>query len=62
VPRSDICSVSAYSITWSARTKISGEILTPMALAVLRLRTNSNLVGRSTGSSAGFAPRRILST
>ena len=30
------------------------------ALAVLRLITNSNLVGCSTGNSAGFAPLRIL--
>jgi len=29
------------------------------ALAVLRFRTISNLVGSWTGSSAGFAPRRI---
>jgi hypothetical protein len=28
----------------------------PSALAVLRLITNSNLVGCSTGMSAGFAP------
>src|SRR5262245_61200870 len=34
----------------------------PSALAVTRLTTRSNLVGCSTGMSAGFAPRRILST
>ena len=34
----------------------------PSALAVLRLITRSNLVGCSTGRSAGFEPRRILST
>ena len=34
----------------------------PIALAVLRLINNSNLVGRSTGKSAGFAPFRIRST
>ena len=34
----------------------------PMALAVLRLITNSNFVGCSTGKSAGLAPRRILAT
>ena len=32
------------------------------ALAVFRLTMKSNLVGCSTGMSAGFAPRRILST
>src|SRR5262249_48683539 len=34
----------------------------PMAFAVVRLMTKSNLVGCSTGISAGFAPRKILST
>jgi hypothetical protein len=34
----------------------------PSALAVLRLTTSSNFVGCSTGRSAGFAPRKILST
>jgi len=34
----------------------------PSALAVIRLMTRSNLVGCSTGKSAGFAPRKILST
>ena len=32
----------------------------PSALAVLRLITSSNLVGCMIGSSAGFAPLRIL--
>jgi hypothetical protein len=32
----------------------------PSALAVLRLITNSNLVGRSTGRSEGWAPFTIL--
>ena len=32
----------------------------PRALAVLRLMTSSNFVGRKTGRSAGFAPARIL--
>ena len=31
----------------------------PRVFAVLRLITNSNLVGRTTGSSEGFAPLRI---
>src|SRR5262249_56072755 len=51
-----------HSITSSARASSIGEISRPRALAVFRLRTNSNLVGCSTGRSPGFAPRRILST
>ena len=31
----------------------------PSAFAVLRLRTNSNLVGAWTGRSAGFSPLRM---
>jgi hypothetical protein len=34
----------------------------PSALAVVRLMTRSNFLGCSTGISAGFAPRSILST
>ena len=37
-------------------------IVSPSALAVLRLIANSNVVGVSTGKSAGLAPRNILST
>jgi hypothetical protein len=51
-----------YSITLSASTMIESGIVRPSALAVLRLITNSNFVGCSTGRSAGFAPLRILST
>ena len=40
---------------------ISGTV-TPSAFAVLRLMTSSNLVGRITGSSAGFSPLRMRST
>ena len=36
--------------------------LVPSALAVLRLRTSSNVAGRSSGRSAGLAPLRILAT
>ena len=39
-----------------------GRIVRPICFAVLRLMKNSNLVGCSTGKSAGFAPFRILST
>jgi hypothetical protein len=51
-----------YSITSSARARSAGGMVSPSALAVLRLITSSNLVGCSTGRSAGFAPLRILST
>jgi hypothetical protein len=51
-----------HSITSSARASSVGGISTPSALAVLRLITNSNLVGCSIGRSAGLAPLRILST
>src|SRR6267378_7839123 len=51
-----------YSITWSARPRTDGGIVRPSAFAVLRLMTNSNLVGCSTGRSAGLAPFRIRST
>jgi hypothetical protein len=51
-----------YSVTWSARSSSAGVIVMPRALAVLRLIANSNVVGCSTGRSAGLAPFRILST
>src|SRR5512144_892734 len=51
-----------HSITSSARASREGGTSTPSALAVIRLMTRSNLVGCSTGRSAGFAPRKILST
>src|SRR5262249_52265913 len=50
---------SLHSITSSARTSRVGGISIPTALAVLRLITNSNLVGCWTGRSAGFSPLRI---
>ena len=50
-----------HSITSSARASSVGGTSRPSAFAVLRLITRSNLVGCSTGISAGFAPRRILS-
>ena len=40
---------TAYSITSSARARIDGGMLRPSAFAVLRLMTNSNVVGCSTG-------------
>ena len=51
-----------HSITSSARASSIGGTSRPSALAVIRLMTKLNLVGCSTGMSAGFAPRRILST
>jgi hypothetical protein len=45
-----------YSITWSARS----NIFRPSAFAVLRLITNSNFVGCSTGRLAGLAPFEVL--
>jgi hypothetical protein len=51
-----------HSITSSARSRNASGIVSPSAFAVVRLMTRSNLVGCSTGMSAGFAPRRILST
>src|SRR5262245_1311110 len=51
-----------HSITSSARAMRVGGTSRPSAFAVVRLMTRSNLVGCSTGISAAFAPRRILST
>src|SRR5262249_45157427 len=51
-----------HSITSSARASSVGGTSSPSAVAVVRLMMRSNLVGCSTGISAGFAPRRILST
>src|SRR5215470_12292512 len=51
-----------HSITSSARSNIDVGILMPIALAVWRFTASSNVVGCSTGKSAGLAPRRILST
>ena len=53
---------SDYSTIRSARSSNDGGMVSPSAFAVLRLMTNWNFVGCSTGSSAGFAPLRSLST
>src|SRR4029453_1841945 len=53
---------SGHWITSSARSSTDGGIVTPSALAVLRLMISSNFVGSSTGKSAGLAPLRIRST
>src|SRR5215467_14517685 len=52
-PHSITSSASCWSLSGTSR---------PSALAVLRLMTNSNLVGCSTGNSAGLAPRMTLAT
>src|SRR5689334_1406455 len=46
----------------SARSRSDGAIVSPRVLAVLMLMMSSNFVGSSTGSSAGVAPLKILST
>jgi hypothetical protein len=51
-----------YSITSSARTSSDVGTVNPIALAVLRLITSSNLVGRMTGRSAGLTPFRMRPT
>ena len=43
-----------YSITSSARARSVGVTLRPSVLAVLRLMASSNLVGWTTGRSAGI--------
>src|SRR5712691_348244 len=51
-----------HSITSSARASSNGGNSIPSALAVLRLRISSYLVGCSTGRSAALAPFKILPT
>src|SRR5262249_14166522 len=51
-----------HRINWSAGSSTDHGIVTTSAFAVLRVITSSDFVGRCTGSSAGFAPLRILST
>jgi hypothetical protein len=51
---------AVHSITSSARASSVSGIWRPSALAVLRLMTISNLVGCTTGNSAGLTPLRIL--
>src|SRR5262249_17047339 len=53
---------SPHSITSSATTRRSRAISRLSNLAVLRLMTNSYLVGCSMGRSAGLAPFKILPT
>ena len=60
--RASFAGAFAHSITSSARTRTSGGIFNPSALAALLLTINSSLVGNSTGRSPGLAPLRILFT
>ena len=53
---------SGYSMTSSAPASSEAGTVSPSVLAVLRLITNANLVGNSTGILAGRPPLRILST
>ena len=48
-----------YWITSSVRASTEGGIVSPSALAVLRLMTRSTFVDCCTGRSAGFSPLRI---
>ncbi len=50
-----------HSITSSAVASSGAGMLRPIVFAALRLITNSNFVGSSTGRSAGFTPLRTLS-
>lgn len=51
-----------HSIISVTRTKNDSGMVKPSAFAVVLLKTRSNLNGCSMGMSAGFEPRRILST
>jgi hypothetical protein len=51
---------SCYSINSSAVANSVSGMVSPSALAVLRLMTNSNRIDCTTGRSAGLAPLRML--
>jgi hypothetical protein len=54
--------MACYSITSSAIAITPEGMVRPSALAVFRLMARSNLVGCSTGKSAGFSPLRMRPT
>src|SRR5262249_25651172 len=56
-PRDELA--PSHSITSSARASSEGGMVSPSALAVLRLITNSNFVACRIGKSAGLVPCRI---
>jgi hypothetical protein len=65
VPKADSCIAAktrVHSINSSASDKNDAGTVSPSALAVVRLMTNSNLPSCSTGSSLGLAPLRIRPT
>ena len=63
IPTADSRSANQpYSITSSAIASRDGGMSMPSALAAFKLMVSSNLVGCSTGRSAGTAPLKILST
>jgi len=49
----------AHSITSSASSRNASGIDSPNALAALRLTRSANVVGCTTGNSAGFSPRKM---
>jgi hypothetical protein len=51
-----------HSITSSAMASNVGGTFSPSAFATIRFSTSSNLVGCTTGKSAGFSPLRIQYT
>ncbi len=61
-PPAGVQQLMTYSMTWSARPSSDGGTVRPRALAVFRLMTSSNFVGRSIGRSPGLAPFRMRST
>jgi hypothetical protein len=69
VPGPDSCTAAnhvrdckSYSITSSEMESSVAGISMPIARAVAKLMTNSSLVERATGISAGFSPLRMRPT
>ena len=61
--RYEICELAVIAASHSPcqlASIVPLELLRPSPLAVFRLITSSNLVGCSTGRSAGFVPRKRL--
>jgi hypothetical protein len=52
----EFCHCVSYLITLSARASTFGGMVRPICFAVFKLMISSNVVGCSTGRSAGFAP------
>jgi hypothetical protein len=60
VARQELPWAIRYSITSSAMASSIGGTSMPSVLAVCRLTANANLVGCTTGRSAGLAPLRMV--